>query len=40
MHFGLKSELENHASYVQSWKQSLTEKDVLQAAQLFEWLIG
>ena len=44
MHFGLKAELENHASYVQSWKQLLSEKDILQAthkaAQIFEWLIG
>jgi len=44
LHFGLKAELENHASYVQSWKELLSEQDILQAthqaAKAFEWLLA
>jgi antirestriction protein ArdC len=43
-HYGVKGELENHASYVQSWKQSLDEKQVAsaanKAAKAFEWIIN
>lgn len=43
-HYGLKGELENHASYVQSWKKYLNEKQVMsathKAAKAFEWLIN
>ena len=43
-HYGLKRELENHASYVQSWKTHLDEKQVMnatnKAAKAFEWLIN
>ena len=42
-HYGLKGSLENHASYVQSWKKDLNEKQVMsaanKAAKIFEWLI-
>ena len=42
-HYGLKGSLENHASYVQSWKKDLSEKQVMsaanKAAKIFEWLI-
>jgi antirestriction protein ArdC len=43
IHFGLRGELENHASYVQNWKQHLDEKQVMRAAnkaaKAFEWII-
>lgn len=43
-HYGLKGELENHASYIQSWKTHLDEKQVMnatnKAAKAFEWLIN
>lgn len=43
-HFGLRGELENHASYVQSWKEHLTPAQIMrathQAAKAFEWLIN
>lgn len=42
-HFGLQAELENHASYVQGWKQHLSEKEIMQsvskATQAFEWIL-
>lgn len=42
-HLGLRGELENHASYVQSWKQHLNEKEVMRAAnkaaKAFEWIV-
>ena len=42
-HFGLKAGLENHASYVQSWKTLLNEKSVMAATNLaaraFKWLV-
>jgi len=43
-YYGLKGELENHASYVQSWKQDLSEKQVIgavnKAAKAFEWIVN
>ena len=42
-HFGLKSELENHASYVQSWKTLLSEREIMSAvntaAKAFDWIL-
>ncbi|MCX7121709.1 MAG: zincin-like metallopeptidase domain-containing protein [Gammaproteobacteria bacterium] len=42
-HFGLKAELENHASYVQGWKMLLSEKEVMsavnKATKAFEWIL-
>lgn len=42
-HFGLKAELENHASYIQSWKTLLNEKEIAsaisKAARVFEWIL-
>lgn len=42
-HFGLRGELENHASYVHSWQQHLDAKQIMRAAhkaaKAFEWLI-
>tara|TARA_A100001015_G_C14704563_1_gene599638 strand:+ start:128 stop:667 length:540 start_codon:yes stop_codon:yes gene_type:complete len=44
VHFGLRGELENHASYVQSLKEHLTPAQIMratpQAAKAFEWLIN
>jgi antirestriction protein ArdC len=44
IHFGLKAELENHDSYVNSWKTLLSEKEVMsaahKAAKAFEWIIN
>lgn len=42
-YFGLKAELENHASYIQSWKTILSESEIMsavnKAAKAFEWII-
>ncbi len=44
IHFGVRGELEGHASYVQSWKKLLGEKQIMsathKAARAFEWIIG
>lgn len=43
-HFGINGEIENHASYVDSWKTLLTEKQVMnataKAAKAFSWLVN
>ena len=43
-YYGVRGELENHASYVQCWKQNLNEKQVLRAAtqagKIFEWIVS
>lgn len=42
-HFGVKGELENHASYINHWKQDLNEQQIMsavnKAAKAFEWII-
>ncbi len=43
-HLGIKGQLENHASYIKSWKQNLSEKQIMsatnKAAKVFEWIIN
>ncbi len=43
-HFGLQAELEHHASYVQSWKTLLSEKEIMvavtKAMKAFEWILN
>ena len=43
-HYGVKGGLENHASYIQDWKQLLPERQVMsaakKAAKAFEWLVN
>lgn len=43
-HYGIKGELEHHASYVQQWKKLLSEREVMRsintAAKTFEWIIS
>ena len=42
-HFGLRAELEHHASYVQLWKTLLSEKKVMnavnKASKAFAWIL-
>ena len=42
-HFGLQAGVEHHASYVQSWKTLLSEKEIVtavaKATKAFEWIL-
>ncbi|WP_440617759.1 zincin-like metallopeptidase domain-containing protein, partial [Cysteiniphilum sp. 6C5] len=43
-HFGIKTDLQNHASYIDSWLRNLTDEDfneaVRQSTKVLNYLLG